>query len=145
MALLAFLLYLFRVYYLSTNIHQIINQIIIQNIDEKHTSKHSFKTHLKTIFKNYEIKIRPIKINKFNLRWRKVRLGFPSFFLSHTSFSILFETLSSLLCSRITYQQKTREDKTRRDETRQDKTRQDETKQDKRRGLTLRERKFPRP
>ena len=32
-------------------------------------------------------------------------MGFPSFFLSHTSFSILFETLSSLLCSRITYQQ----------------------------------------
>ena len=59
----------------------------------------------KEIFKNYEIKIRPIKIIKFNLRWRKVRLGLPSFFLSHTSFSILFETLSSLLCLRITYQQ----------------------------------------
>ncbi len=29
----------------------------------------------------------------------------PSFFLSHTSFSHLFEALSSLLCSRITYQQ----------------------------------------
>ncbi len=52
-----------------------------------------------------EIKIRPIKIIKFNLRWRKVRLGLPPFFLSHTSFSILFETLSGLLCSRITYQQ----------------------------------------
>ena len=59
----------------------------------------------KEIFKNYEIKIRPIKINKFNLRWRKVRLSFPSFFLSHTSFSELFETLPSLLCLRITYQQ----------------------------------------
>ena len=59
----------------------------------------------KEIFKNYEIKIRPIKIIKFNLRWRKVRLGFPSFFLSHTSFSILLETLSGLLCSCITYQQ----------------------------------------
>jgi hypothetical protein len=32
-------------------------------------------------------------------------LGFPSFFLSHTSFSKLFETLPSLLCLRITYQQ----------------------------------------
>ena len=32
-------------------------------------------------------------------------MGLPSFFLSHTSFSILFETLSGLLCSCITYQQ----------------------------------------
>ena len=43
-----------------------------------------------------EIKIRPIKINKFNLRWRKVRLGFPSFFLTHFSFSKLFEIPSRL-------------------------------------------------
>ena len=52
-----------------------------------------------------EIKIRPIKINKFNLRWRKVRLGFPSFFLSHSLISNLFESISSLLCSCISYQQ----------------------------------------
>ena len=62
----------------------------------------------KEIFKNYEIKIRPIKIIKFNLRWRKVRLGLPSFFLSHTSFSTLFETLSGSRCSCITYQHKKR-------------------------------------
>ncbi len=60
---------------------------------------------MKNKFKNCEIKIRPIKINKFNLRWRKVRLGPPSFFLSHFSFSNLFETLSGRPCSRITYQQ----------------------------------------
>ncbi len=32
-------------------------------------------------------------------------MGFPSFFLSHSSFSNLFETLPGLLCLRITYQQ----------------------------------------
>jgi hypothetical protein len=63
------------------------------------------KNQKKEIFKNCEIKIRPIKIIKFNLRWRKVRLGLPSFFLSHTSFSTLFETLSGSRCSCITYQQ----------------------------------------
>ncbi len=31
-------------------------------------------------------------------------MGLPSFFLSHSSFSILFETLSSPLCSCISYQ-----------------------------------------
>ena len=67
--------------------------------------KQNKKTNEKEIFKKYEIKIRPIKINKFNLRWRKVQLGLPSFFLSHSSFSILFETLSSPLCSCISYQQ----------------------------------------
>jgi hypothetical protein len=51
-----------------------------------------------------KLKLDQLKSIKFNLRWRKVRLGFPSFFLSHTSFSNLFATLSSLLCLCITYQ-----------------------------------------